>query len=773
MKNKIFGIILFSVFVAIQGWLIHVIFSYPITGISLEKLNGQWAIHSFESKNIADKEGLRLGDIILEVDGQAPDRHDSVMKWKTLDQFEEIVVSRDGQRLVVKADDGTFTANTDLLPLIGGMLSFAMALMLSIKLKGSASAKYLSYVFLNTGLVFMSLGASARGDALGKIIVSVGVMFIPVVFLHFLMVVLQEKGAFLVSTRFVKAMYVPIIFSLLLHFAFFIVSEGTYPLFNWLVGFTMVYFIAVISIIFVFFVYLFVKYAKEKSYLSTLIKTVWCSLFISFSPIVILTFIPKLIYGRELVDSFALSWTILFFPISFAYLITTKQLYNVDMIVRRIMMTTIIALLPSAVFTGLFAVFYQGDQVGENLVLLFLILVVLQSFLLYSLEYFVTKMQAFLFPRKHLLQMSIKKIAKNLSNITSFHELKSIILVDIVQTLEVYGGAIVFKYKETVETIYEGEIDIPAVEAFIASGSEEHPDFSCLKINSHEEFTSHLIMTRTRANTLLGMEELQWLNIIVSYLAVSLENMHLIRKLTAKLEHLASQLPNKDEANDFQWFRKLTFELQEKERGRIATDLHDTTMQDLFFLKRRLSGVLNKYAFQKEDAEQMNSLIEYIEIINTNLRQSCFELHPHLLKEIGLIRTLEKVIEREAYGSPFVIDFQTEQEIRIENRDMETKRHLFRMIQELLNNAKKHSEASKVVIRLKAGSEGLILSYEDNGVGFDPNRTVPKQIGSSGIGIEQLKSRVLHLNGIWELKTGKGCGVKINIALPSFDGLTA
>jgi two-component system sensor histidine kinase ComP len=232
------------------------------------------------------------------------------------------------------------------------------------------------------------------------------------------------------------------------------------------------------------------------------------------------------------------------------------------------------------------------------------------------------------------------------------------------------------------------------------------------------------------------------------------------------MQELAANMPNEQSSNEIVWFRKLMFELQEKERTRIANDLHDTTMQDLFFLKRRIASLMSRYALSKEDTEQMNGLIEYVEIINTNLRQSCFELHPHLLQEVGLIRTIHKVIDQEALLCSFELEFDADGAEEIELRDMETKRHVFRMVQELINNAKKHSQASIVSIRLTKVEGGFCLMYEDDGVGFDTERVVRRDIGGSGIGMEQLRSRVLYLNGLFELDTGVGRGVKYTITLP-------
>ncbi|MBP1992916.1 sensor histidine kinase [Paenibacillus eucommiae] len=459
---------------------------------------------------------------------------------------------------------------------------------------------------------------------------------------------------------------------------------------------------------------------------------------------------------------------ILFLPISFAYLIASNQLYDIGLVVRRFVYAGMIAVVPCGIFAAANAVAFPNDTDLKHLMFTFLLPVILLSVVLYSMEYMTTKFEGFLFPRKFILNSALKKISKSLGAISSFRDLKDIVLVDIVNTLEVMGGAIVIKFQDEMETILEGDMNKKEVEQLVASGAfEEHAFYTCIEINHHEEYTAYLIMTRKKTNTLLGKEELQWLNLIISYLAVSMENVHLIRKMTSKLQQLASQLPDEQAAQDIQWFRKLMFELQEEERIRIATDLHDTTMQDLFFLKRRFVDLLEKYIMNQEDKDHLNNIINFIELINTGLRQSCFELHPHLLQEVGLILTVQRLLEKESYHCPFTIEFTGDKAFAIENRDLVTKKHIFRIVQELLNNAKKHSQATEVQFRMTVETGFFCLSYEDDGVGFAESSTPPsKPFKLTGIGMEQVKSRVLFLGGDIELHSKLTGGVHFRITIP-------
>jgi two-component system sensor histidine kinase ComP len=774
MNSKLLLKLLFSIFIAIQFWFIYVMFSYPVFGVYLDKSpDHEWVISNLDPRNMASELGLKVGDKILKINGQDTVRYASVIKWRTFDQAHTILVSREGREFTVSTEGIPRTSVSDILSLSGEILCFFIAFLLYRRVSDSKSAKYLSFVFISIGATFMSLVASIRGDSLGKIMIGNLVMLIPIIFLQFLFVFLKEKGNIELHSKFLKYLYAVVTVSFAIQLICFTPTAATYFVNSHATILIILFFIFGIGLNLFYLSRLYMQHRKERTYFSLIIKTIWVSLVISFSPIICFSFIPQIIVGQQWADPFFMGCFVLFFPVSFAYLIASKRLYDIDTILRRILFTTIISVIPCLAVTAVIREFFPQDSTAVRLIIVFMILIAIMSTVLYSLEYFTIKLEPIMFPKKNQLQAALKKIAKNLGSVTSFREFKEIILVDLVSTLQVYGGAIAFKYKESVEIIGHGDIELAAVEQMVSSGHWNHEEFSFFEINRHEEYTSYLIMTQKKTRTLLGLEERQWLNLIITYLAVSLENVHLIRKLTMKLQQLASQIPDEQAASEFNWFRKLMFELQEKERVRIATDLHDTTMQDLFFLKERLHAVLEKYAFSKEDVAQMVSIIEYIDVINSNLRQSCFELHPYLLKEIGLVPTIERLVDFEMAVSPFGIEFTSSQVSIIELWELDTKKHIFRMVQELINNAKKHSYASVIKIKLGTVSQSIQLDYEDDGVGFEPDSVIANEIGSSGVGIEQMKTRVLSLNGRYELVANKGEGMKFKATFPLKEDKTA
>ncbi|MBP1992914.1 ATP-binding protein [Paenibacillus eucommiae] len=770
MKKKVAISIFVSILIFVQIWCFFISFKYPYIGLYLEtNPNQEWIVREIDKKSLSSELDIKLGDRITEIDGGAPEDFWTVAKWRAIEQAHSVTVSRDGQEPKLLLTNHAST-NYGIFSLFSGLVTLFLALLLYLKIPNSPSARLLAFVFLAIGLTWTGIGASSRGDIIGKILVTSLMMAIPFIFYHFLVIFFQEKGKISLPKKALKYVYVLIGLGFGIRLLYFIPALA-YPIYLYNGKISLLFFIIGFLLNIYMLTYIYFKHRKPKSYLSSIIKSVWISLIISFLPSIILSFIPRLKTGSFFLDEEFTSLFILFLPISFTYLIAADRLYDIGLVVRRFVSAGMISLLPSAMLTGAYVVLFSEDVEVKHLLFIFFAPLILISLILYSMEYVTTKFESFLFPRKSMLHTTLKKISKNLGAISSFRELKDIVLVDIVKTLDVIGGAIVIQYKDEIETVHEGVINLEEIKQLLSSSSlQQHPFYSCIEINHHEDYTGYLVMTGKKTNTMLGKEELQWLNLIISYLAVSMENVHLIRKLTSKLQQLAAQLPNEQSAQDIQWFRKLMFELQEEERIRIANDLHDTTMQDLFFLKRRFIELLEGQLLNKDDKEQLNNIINFIELINTGLRQSCFELHPHLLQEIGLILTVQRLLDKETYNCPFTIQFTGVSAYAIENRDLVSKKHIFRIVQELLSNAKKHSHATEVTFTMTVEAGLFYLSYEDNGVGLDEVQAASTRLtGRSGIGMEQIKSRVLHLNGDIEMNSKAEGGVHFLISIPIID----
>jgi two-component system sensor histidine kinase DegS len=204
---------------------------------------------------------------------------------------------------------------------------------------------------------------------------------------------------------------------------------------------------------------------------------------------------------------------------------------------------------------------------------------------------------------------------------------------------------------------------------------------------------------------------------------------------------------------------------QEEERKRIAEDIHDTLTQSLTGIG--YEALLCRKLVKNDTHRLRKELDKLIKQIDTTLTQSreitgC--LRPKILDDIGIKAALKSLLR----------SFQKEQALKIEfscpNKILIPPNigiSLFRILQEALQNIKKHSRANRVSVSLSLDSYGwLLFLIEDDGCGFD-SKQGEKTSWDSGLGILLMEERAGELGGEMKIDSipGKGCRLKIRIPL--------
>jgi two-component system sensor histidine kinase ComP len=152
-----------------QSWTLYLIFRYPISGITLvANSSEQWFIHSVDSDKVAAQLQLSAGDRVTAVDGEKPRDYWAVARFHTVDQADTLTIMRDDAIHEVQLRNIASPDAYDILCLTAEAFSLSIAFFLYKRVRNSISAPCLSLVFLDIGLVFMSIGGSVRGDPAGK-----------------------------------------------------------------------------------------------------------------------------------------------------------------------------------------------------------------------------------------------------------------------------------------------------------------------------------------------------------------------------------------------------------------------------------------------------------------------------------------------------------------------------------------------------------------------------------------------------------------------------
>lgn len=196
---------------------------------------------------------------------------------------------------------------------------------------------------------------------------------------------------------------------------------------------------------------------------------------------------------------------------------------------------------------------------------------------------------------------------------------------------------------------------------------------------------------------------------------------------------------------------------EEKERKRIAEELHDGVAGDLTAIK------YNLLALNSEEMKPKNSAIikEITEIIDNSclqIRELSHNLSPSSITQFGLVKTIENLClkSEKLYGIRFKFVFTGEQ-LQI-SKVVET--HIYRIIQELINNIIRHSGAKEAFIDINYEHPELKISVRDNGIGFRPQEI------SKGIGLNNIDSRIRFLNANFKkIEIEKGSWFIVDISL--------
>ena len=194
----------------------------------------------------------------------------------------------------------------------------------------------------------------------------------------------------------------------------------------------------------------------------------------------------------------------------------------------------------------------------------------------------------------------------------------------------------------------------------------------------------------------------------------------------------------------------------EKERARMAADLHDEVGPILSAVKLRLNSL---DIHNEADAQEVETTNGQIDQLLKRMREISFDLMPTSLIRKGLPAALNEFIEYCNKSADLNIRFQYE-DVQLSQQQAI---NLYRIIQEIIHNTMKHSKASEIIIELRKEKNMIILATKDNGVGFNYDN---KSKEASGQGLRNLLSRTEMIGGKMFFESGKGKGTTYIFDIP-------
>ena len=197
---------------------------------------------------------------------------------------------------------------------------------------------------------------------------------------------------------------------------------------------------------------------------------------------------------------------------------------------------------------------------------------------------------------------------------------------------------------------------------------------------------------------------------------------------------------------------------EEKERRRIAAELHDNVGQMLAFARMRLASARKISA----DTKQLVILDDISGTLQTAIEDTqnlVFDLSSPLLNEVGLAAAISEWLEQQV-GKRFGLRTEFIEEGSKPALDEDVRAILFRNVRELLTNVVRHADASQVTVRLKNADHKIEVIVEDDGIGFDPDAVSHTGVHQAGFGLFSIQERMNDMGGAFLIESEPGQGTQ-------------
>lgn len=743
--NWFWGLI--SGYILVGLYLLYIAFSAPFLSIELVEKDGEWIIEDLYYKKWAEENNLSLGDTILSVDNVNIHEFPYIKFDKSIRSANLLTFKNSFNQIIDIEISHLDIPKQFYLQLIIPSFYFILTLFLAFYLyfkRKNPSINILIVFILVVSLAYISSSASGRLDSLGLIINGFCMLLCLVLLMQFFksyFAFLNLKSPFLNK---IEILYIIPFISIFL---------SIYSIFS-------PYFLTLRSaIILSFFILLLtlalsvllINYYKYKI---PQLKILFIGIIIPFLPFLVFFVLPKIIFREHLLSAEISALFLLFIPCSFIFTQLTERLFDIEYYITRLRYYVGFSLIFTLwILVGLYFLadrLLTFDRIFSLSFFIFLTLIAL----LYIKEKTDYSKRKVLFSTKgnyiHSLYTTIDKIGRTA-------DLESILekfTQEVRLHLEVNCVYILtYDFEKQLFTSNSGPSHlIPALTNSLNLDLgliKKIDDFYFASI--HQDTKCKRILVLNPNNTIhFKAEELLWLELLILYVNNFIEN-------TKMIEGLIQELKTIKQANDkqFPWLNKLLWLHFEEEKYKLAQELHDTNLQEQLHIAREVDLLIHT----KESSnihKELKKVHEHMLTSLHDLRLYCESLKPPLLDTLGLNAALEKLIQKTEERSKFTLISEFDR-LYLEDEDLNLV--IYRIFQEVLNNAIKHSFATTVKIHLKEQTDGFEIMYSDNGIGCD----LLKVTQSDSMGLKGIREKVQIFNGQMDINSSHQEGMSIRI----------
>lgn len=775
IRNRAAFLLILLAILTVISYITVIIVREPFIGAEVYQSDkGEYVVKLVEPAGQAIIKGIKAGDIILTINGVPAAQYQDANKFNWIEKAETVLVKHsDGTKRFIKfvrgwnGDHSSWEMFIQLyVPLTSFLIFSALSLLLYMKRRNDKAALMLISFFVFIGLSYYSSGATYRSDPIGITILYLLLPNIPISFMMFMNKYLDRFSVVFIRTKqilLLSVVFVAITASCLFFvWTSYISADVFFYIKNLYFGILLLSnFIVIFQL-----VRKFVKHRNTK--LNSLFKITLASHLVAFTPFTTMNLLPLFVGGGQILPAAFTALFLFVLPIVYFYLLTSNQLFDIDFILTRFKYYTLIALVPSIAIASVLLFLISNANYNppwSSWVVMFVVVYIGMTLFLYAKEQIDHRYRPRLFKAMYSYQDSLDRFSRKVARVMKQADLEEILKKEIRELLPVnridfmlvdYSENEVFPIGEKPEELITGEFLLGSAYSMQVGELIDLP-YGLGLVIGRSKSRYHVLWIGMKTNhTRFNTDELRWLKTMANYASIVFENLYLIEGL---IEDLESEV-RKDHTTS-PWVLRLLFLLSENERRKLAADLHDSALQDQLLWYRKLEAIIMDYPMTDNLGRELEDIKEGLLDVIHQIRETCNELRPPLLKEMGVVEAVESIIEHTQMRVNFAVDFRAKTFMRPLNEEQITA--IYRIVQELLRNADKHSNAKLVRLELESRNGMIYFRYKDDGIGMDVNQMIAsfEHIGLSGI-----KERVTSLEGEITFHSQVGSGLEVIILIP-------
>lgn len=474
---------------------------------------------------------------------------------------------------------------------------------------------------------------------------------------------------------------------------------------------------------------------------------------IAFAPFLFLYAIPFL-FNKTWINPYVTAWAFFSIPIGYTYLILSKRLLDLGIILNRLIYYTSLTFIPSLLI-ALVLIWFIPVFTYINLIQFFSIIIFFNTTFLMMKEHVDYYFRDSIFQDKNNVAQGVEKLIRDLKNIMTLPSLINYL------TREINGNyitlnATIIKYNTVTKHLEKEYLigkenfdDIPLVQ-FAKKDNElliENKKNLGFFLSKQLDTIHYLCLKKSKKNMRFHVREKTELLVFISYIRLAYENILINQQYVDQLLEVNEKASNSQS--------RFLFHIAEAERRKLAEEIHNTILQDQLYIYRKLDNL------KKNDHSELITIKNELKQILNKTREMCSEMKPNNIVDKGLVDSIHELLHQLQNRA----DFHLEYEIEISREgfgDYGKTIMIYRIIEEMLNNAIKHSNAKRVSINVWEADQNIYLDYLDDGQGFNQEEA----LHTEQIGLKSIIERIKSMNGIIEFSTKVPKNVQIYITIP-------